>query len=71
MGEQDLLFGIDDLDEAGVGMGGIGIGAVDGEGAEGGILAGVEALEALEGGGVVDRMGVGSGLLDPDGAVGG
>ena len=30
MGEQDLLFGIDDLDEAGVGVGGIGIGAIDG-----------------------------------------
>ena len=69
VGEQDLLLGIDDLDKGGVGVGGISIGAIDGEGPEGGGFAGIEALEALEGGGVVDGMGVGSGLLDSDGAV--
>ena len=71
VGEQDLLGSIDNLYEAGVGVGRIGIGAIDGEGSERGILAGVEALEALEGDGIVDGMGVGSGLLDPDRAIGG
>ena len=30
VGEQELLLGIDDLDETSVGVGGIGIGAIDG-----------------------------------------